>query len=242
MARNTFTNTHPHTDLACENAVVTATTWGCNHGDYKLVILWSPDWWTVGGCVPFCRKSPNKTHHTNTHTRCYTNCLEDDHMQPLHPKQDGRVAHLSRWGWRHVSWGLRGIEQIWIIIFFRALFENKTSVYLGNIRLLLWSKKAHSSRHKYHSLNLLPITVQHCVPSLTMDYYADRPHFCKLWTYKPHMLYFLCDAHLCSFSLPFRITYHHPHMATYLTLSSGKGERSLLAVWSCDGTQKFSTA
>lgn len=33
------------------------------------------------------------------------------------------------------------------------------------------------------------------------------------------------------------IIYHHQHTVTYFTLSSGKGERSLLAVWSCEGNR-----
>lgn len=36
------------------------------------------------------------------------------------------------------------------------------------------------------------------------------------------------------FLFPFKIIYHQLHIVTYLTLSSGKGERSLLAVWSCE--------
>ncbi len=63
MCTHTHINTYKidflSTHLACENVVVTVTRWGCNHGDYKLVILWSPDWWTFGGCVPSCRKSPD---------------------------------------------------------------------------------------------------------------------------------------------------------------------------------------
>lgn len=66
-----LTHKHTHkllvlsTHLACENAAATVTKWGCNHGDYKLVILWSPDWWTFGECVPSCHKSPD----THTHTQ-----------------------------------------------------------------------------------------------------------------------------------------------------------------------------
>lgn len=59
LCKNVCASTH----LACENAAATVTKWGCNHGDYKLVILWSPDWWTFEGYVPSCHKSPD----THTH-------------------------------------------------------------------------------------------------------------------------------------------------------------------------------
>lgn len=67
---NHYSNTHRHiytkwvfsrTYLAGENAAATVTKWGCIHDDYKLVILWSPDWLTSEGCVPSCRKIPVNT-------------------------------------------------------------------------------------------------------------------------------------------------------------------------------------
>jgi len=64
LSKNMEQHTHAH--RVCENAVVTLTRWGCNRGDYKLVIRESPDSLTFGGCVPSCRKSPDK--HTHTHT------------------------------------------------------------------------------------------------------------------------------------------------------------------------------
>lgn len=59
-----FLNTHQ----VCENAAATVTGWGCNHGDDKLVSLWSPDWWIFGEYVPFCHKNPSTCPHTQVIT------------------------------------------------------------------------------------------------------------------------------------------------------------------------------
>lgn len=56
------------TYLAGENAAGIATRWECNHAGYKQVILWSPGWWSAGGCVPFGHRSPNQMKKKN-HSR-----------------------------------------------------------------------------------------------------------------------------------------------------------------------------
>ena len=131
--KNTHVLTHTHTIvfvssyLAGENAVETVTRWGYNHGDYKLVILWSPDWWTFGGCVPSCHMSPDT--HTHTHTDYYTNLhikweyYRNNCIYSEYGKNDN--AHLSRRRWWHVSWGLGRIKQVWIIFLFWSISWKK---------------------------------------------------------------------------------------------------------------------
>lgn len=68
-----YTCAPTYAHLVCENAVVTVTGWGCNHGDYKLVILWSPDWWTFGGLVLSCRKSTDTHKYTQVITQAEAN-------------------------------------------------------------------------------------------------------------------------------------------------------------------------
>lgn len=71
------------------------------------------------------------------------------------------------------------------------------------------------------------------VPDIKMAYLLIFHIFANCVATK-HTASFLCDAHLCSFCY-FSAIHHHEHTVTYLTLSSGRGERSLLAVWSCEG-------
>lgn len=46
------------TYLAGENAEGIATRWECNRGDCRQETLWSPGWWSAGGCAPFGRRIP----------------------------------------------------------------------------------------------------------------------------------------------------------------------------------------
>lgn len=154
MWQETHSQTHTHTQKVL-TWPVKMLWWPRQGGGVTMAII---NWWSYGALTggPLEDAFPSVVRALTKHTR-YTNCLEDDHMQPLHPEQDGRFAHLSRWGWRHVSWGLRGIEQIWIIIFFRPYLKTRPAFIWVTSDCFFEVKKAHSSRYKYHSVNSLPI-------------------------------------------------------------------------------------
>lgn len=76
------------TYLAGENAEGIATRWECNRAGYRQANLWSPGWWSAGGCAPVGHRIPEETkQHSQSQKR----------LARLVKKQGSICAARGRW-------------------------------------------------------------------------------------------------------------------------------------------------